>query len=80
VGLEVDPDGEHPNCANTFSCGTGILPVKGKGRAGCPPHKKLLLQKGDAPIRMLPTRNYAFFSESKVQEFHNWLQNFTLSG
>ena len=23
-----------PNCANTFSCGTGILPVKGKGRAG----------------------------------------------
>jgi hypothetical protein len=42
---------EHPNCANTFSCGTGILPVKGKGRAGYPPHNKLSLQKWDAPDR-----------------------------
>jgi hypothetical protein len=42
--------GEHPNCANTFSCGTGKMPVKAKERAGCPPHKKLFLQKWDAPF------------------------------
>jgi hypothetical protein len=29
--------------ANTFSCGTGKMPVKAKGGAGYPPHKKLLL-------------------------------------
>jgi hypothetical protein len=28
-------------------------PVKAKGRAGCPPHNKLSLQKWDAPCRIL---------------------------
>ncbi len=30
-----------PHVSVTSSCGTGKMPVQAKGRAGCPPHKKL---------------------------------------
>jgi hypothetical protein len=33
-----------------FLVGQAVKPVKAKGRAGCPPHKKLFLQKWDAPV------------------------------
>ncbi len=32
-----------------FLVGQAGKPVQAKGRAGCPPHKKLFLQKWDAP-------------------------------
>jgi len=32
-----------------FLVGQAGKPVKAKGRAGCPPHNKLSLQKWDAP-------------------------------
>ena len=40
-----------------FLVGQAEKPVKAKGRAGCPPHNKLFLQKWDAPFRINQSRS-----------------------
>jgi len=42
-------EGNIPIVQIHFLVGQAGKPVKAKGRAGCPPHNKLSLQKWDAP-------------------------------
>jgi hypothetical protein len=44
-------DGSIPIVQIHFLVGQAGKPVKAKGRAGCPPHNELFLQKWDAPVR-----------------------------
>ncbi len=52
-----------------FLVGQAGKPVKAKGRAGCPPHNKLSLQKWDAPSRKL------VYSASRLSEIRNLTSN-----
>jgi len=53
IGLILGGKGRRSNAKPLFLVGQAGKPVKAKGRAGCPPHKKLFLQKWDAPTPSL---------------------------